>query len=45
MGGYCSTHGRMRMYTKFWPENVKERSHSLELGVVEKIILEWILRK
>jgi len=31
--------------TKFWSENLKGRDHSEELGVCEKIILEWILGK
>jgi hypothetical protein len=28
------------MYTKFWPENLKERDHSEDLGIDERIILE-----
>jgi hypothetical protein len=30
---------------KFWSENLKGRDHSEDLGVDEKIILEWILGK
>jgi hypothetical protein len=31
------------MYAKFWSGNLKVRSHSADLGVNRKIILEWIL--
>jgi hypothetical protein len=30
------------MYTIFWSENLKERDQLEELGVDERIILEWI---
>jgi hypothetical protein len=33
----------MRMHTKFWSENLKERDHSEDNGVDGKIILESIL--
>jgi hypothetical protein len=33
------------MHTKFWLENPKGRDHLEDLGVNEKIILEWILGK
>jgi hypothetical protein len=33
------------MHTKFWSENLKGRDHSEDLGVDERIILEWILGK
>jgi hypothetical protein len=33
------------MYTKFLSENLKGRDRSEDLGVDEKIILEWILGK
>jgi hypothetical protein len=33
------------MHTIFWVEKLKERDHLEDLGVDEKIILGWILRK
>jgi hypothetical protein len=30
------------MHTVFWFENLKGRDHLEDLGVAEKIILEWI---
>jgi hypothetical protein len=33
------------MNTKYWLENLKGRDHSEDLGVDERIILEWILGK
>jgi hypothetical protein len=33
------------MQTIFWLENLKGREHSEDVGVDEKIILEWILGK
>jgi hypothetical protein len=33
------------MHRKFWSENLKERDHSEDLGMDERIILEWILGK
>jgi hypothetical protein len=33
------------MHTKFWSENLQGSDHSEDLGVDEKIILEWILGK
>jgi hypothetical protein len=33
------------MHTKFWLENLEVRDHSEDLGIGEKIILEWILGK
>jgi hypothetical protein len=33
------------MYTKVWSGNLKGRDHSEDLGVDERIILEWILGK
>jgi hypothetical protein len=35
----------MHTNTKFWSENLKKRDNSEDLGVDEKIILEWILGK
>jgi hypothetical protein len=32
------------MHTIFWLENLKERDYSEDLGVDERIILEWILK-
>jgi hypothetical protein len=37
--------GEIRMYTKFWSENIKERDHSENPGEDGKIILESILGK
>jgi hypothetical protein len=31
------------MRTKFWSENIKGRDHSENLGVDERITLNWIL--
>jgi hypothetical protein len=45
MGGACSTHGEMQIYTKFWSENLKGKDYSEHLVVEWKIILEWILDK
>jgi hypothetical protein len=44
MDGACKTY-QMRMDTKFWSENVRERDHEEDLWVDRKIILEWILGK
>jgi hypothetical protein len=33
------------MHTKCWSENLKELNHSKDIGVGERIILEWILGK
>jgi hypothetical protein len=33
------------MYTKVWLENVEGRDHLEDLGVDERIILEWMLGK
>jgi hypothetical protein len=33
------------MYTIYWSENLKGRDHLEDLGIDEKIILEWILGK
>jgi hypothetical protein len=35
----CSTHGKMRMFTKFWLESLKIRYHSEDQGVNGRIIL------
>jgi hypothetical protein len=46
MGGECSTRGAMiKIYKKFYSENLKERGHSEGLGVDGRIILELILEK
>jgi hypothetical protein len=42
MGGACNTHGRVKIPTKFWSENVKGGDHSEDLYVYGEIILEWI---
>jgi len=33
------------MHRKFWLGNLKGRDHSEELGVDERILLEWIIGK
>jgi hypothetical protein len=38
-------YGRDEMHAKFWPENLKERDHSEDQSVDEKIILKWTLGK
>jgi hypothetical protein len=43
--GHVAHMGEMKMYTKFWSENLKERSRSEDLGVDGRIILEWLLSK
>jgi hypothetical protein len=35
--------GEMRNAYNFWLQNPKGRDHSEDLGVDERIILEWIL--
>jgi hypothetical protein len=42
MDGKCSTHG---IDYHFWSENPKGRDNLEDVGVVERIILRWILRK
>jgi len=37
--------GEMEMQTKLWSENLKGRDHLEDIGIDEKIILEWILGK
>jgi hypothetical protein len=43
MGGESSTHGRYENAYNIWVEKMKGRDHSENLGIDEKIILEWIL--
>jgi hypothetical protein len=31
----------MEEHTKFWPESLKGRDHSEDLGIDGRIILEW----
>jgi hypothetical protein len=33
------------MHTKFWLKNLKGRDHSEDIGINERIILEWSLEK
>jgi hypothetical protein len=37
--------GRTDKKAEFWSENLKGRDHVEDLGVVGKVILEWILGK
>jgi hypothetical protein len=41
--GMKHTWEKWEMFIKFWSENLKGRDHSEDLGVDERIILEWIL--
>jgi hypothetical protein len=45
VSGACSIHEAIRMHTKFWSENLMGRDHSEDVGIDEKVILEWILAK
>jgi hypothetical protein len=46
MGGACSTHRRdENCIQNFLSGNLKGRDHSEDLGVDERIILEWIIDK
>jgi hypothetical protein len=42
--GHVACMGK-KLHTKFWLENLRERNHSKDLDVDEKIILQWILEK
>jgi hypothetical protein len=44
MGGVCSKHEEMRN-ANLWSECLKERDNFEHIGVVERLILKWILRK
>jgi len=37
--------GRVDSYARFWRGNLRERDHSGDPGVDERIILRWIFRK
>jgi len=37
--------GRGNVYRRFWWGNLKERDHSGDPGIDERIILRWIFRK
>jgi len=43
--GHVARVGEKRIYVKFWSGHIKGRGHSEYLDLVERIILEWILRK
>jgi hypothetical protein len=43
--GHAAYVGEMRIRTKFWLVDVKERDHSKNIGVDGRILLEWILGK
>jgi hypothetical protein len=46
MGGACSAHGGdEKCKKKIWLGSLKERDQSEDLGIHERIILKWILRK
>jgi len=42
--GHVACMGKVT-HTKFWSENLKGRGHSEDLGVDEKLMLEWMLGK
>ena len=44
MGGACYTAGERRN-TRFWWGNLKERDHSEDLEIGERVILKWMLKK
>jgi hypothetical protein len=44
MGGIQHAWER-EMHPKCWPEIIKRRNHSEDLGIDRKIILEWIFGK
>jgi hypothetical protein len=44
MGGAGSMYGG-EVYTGFWWENLRERDHLVDTGVVGRTILRWIFRK
>ena len=43
--GHAARMGRGEVYTGFWWGNLRERDHLEDLGLDERIILIWILRK
>jgi hypothetical protein len=46
MGRVCGTYGgRREMYTGFWRRKLEERDHLEVLGIDERILLKWILKK
>jgi hypothetical protein len=46
MGGTCSTHGRnQETQIKYWSENLKGKDHLEDLGIDERKLLKWILKK
>jgi len=42
--GHVACMKRWKMHMKFWSENLKGRDHLEDLGIGERIILEWILK-
>jgi hypothetical protein len=45
LAGHIARMGEMRMHIRFWSETTKGKDYSKDVGVDEKIILEWILEK
>jgi hypothetical protein len=45
LGETCSTIGREEVYTGHWWRNLRERQHSEDLCVDERIILKLIFKK
>jgi hypothetical protein len=42
VGGACDTHGSGEKFTRFWWESPKERDHSEDTGVDERMESKWI---
>jgi hypothetical protein len=43
--GHVARRGRGEVLTEIWWGNLRERGHSEEAGLDERIILRWIFRK
>jgi hypothetical protein len=45
IGRACSTHVSWEIITKFWLESLNGRDHLEDLGIVRRMVLEFILGK